>query len=187
MSWPRIYPSISSGADLLVDYPTKTRHSPNAVSILGPASKTVGQHWNGNGWMPRVCWVRWDLTVLSLHCRSLRDIYPMTFSHICEIRVIFLQNRKIHNSETVCQMDSMGGMKSRRWSSVISWWMRLVKQKQKIYRFSLNARLSPSCCSNQSWIVSVEVSFICRWNCWRNFQLQMSNIFIYRFDFDNLE
>ena len=24
---------------------------------VGPASKTVGQHWNGIGWMPCVCWV----------------------------------------------------------------------------------------------------------------------------------
>ena len=24
---------------------------------VGPASKTVGQHWNSIGWMPRVCWV----------------------------------------------------------------------------------------------------------------------------------
>ena len=24
---------------------------------VGPASKTVGQHWNNIGWIPRVCWL----------------------------------------------------------------------------------------------------------------------------------
>ena len=31
---------------------------------VGPTSKTVGQHWNSLGWMPRVCWVG-EMTRLS--------------------------------------------------------------------------------------------------------------------------
>ena len=38
--------------------PNNTMHSPDRCCFnVGPATKTVDQHWNSIGGMPRVCWV----------------------------------------------------------------------------------------------------------------------------------
>ena len=48
--------------------PSKREELNQCCFIVGPASKTVGQHWNSIGRMPRVCWIIMSSEpTLSLH------------------------------------------------------------------------------------------------------------------------
>ena len=66
--WPNIKPALAervvfAGVMVAVSvyYPRKHGAFTQCCFNVGPASKTMGQHWNSIGWRSRVCWDTWLL------------------------------------------------------------------------------------------------------------------------------
>ena len=70
---PRDYCLLSQS----LNHPWQTRGIHPMLFQCGPASKTVGQHWNSIGWMPRVCWEAFSGLLFNVRNYQTPDIYAM--------------------------------------------------------------------------------------------------------------